>query len=117
MLKTSHRGTVDTKKAHIKLLEMKAATLEVKSVLEQVKSRSDLAGDNLSLKVFLEEQSKMKQQEKRGNFGTLFIKENSTVKLADPLMLCSTVDGPWACFQLCAITSKAAGTFPEQAFV
>ena len=62
MLKTSHRGTVDTKKAHIKLLEMKAATREVKSVLEQVKSRSDLAGDNLSLKVFLEEQSKMKQQ-------------------------------------------------------
>lgn len=83
----------------------------------QVKSRSDLAEDNLSLKVFLEEQSKTKQPEERGNLGTVFFKENSTVWLADALMVCPTVDGPWACFQLCAITSKAAGTFPVQALV
>lgn len=79
MLKTLLRGTVATKKAHIKLLEMRAATPEVKSVLEQVKSRFQLAEDNLSLKVFLEEQSRVKQREERGNSGTLFIKENPTV--------------------------------------
>lgn len=44
----------------------------------QVKSRSDLAEDNLSLKVFLEEQSKTKQPEERGNLGTVYFKENST---------------------------------------
>lgn len=58
---------------------MRAATRELKSVLEQVKSRFQLAEDNLSLKVFLEEQSKMKQQEERGNSGFFFVKENSTV--------------------------------------
>lgn len=79
MLKTLLRGTVATKKAHIKLLEMRAATPELKSVLERVKSRFQLAEGSLSLKVFLEEQPKMKQQEERGNSGILLIKENSTV--------------------------------------
>lgn len=52
MLKKLHRGTVDIKKAQIKLLEMKTTMREVKSVVEQVKSRLDLTED-ISLKAFL----------------------------------------------------------------
>lgn len=116
MLKTLLRGTVATKKAHIKLLEMRAAAPGLKSVLEQVKSRFQLAEGSLSLKVFLEEQSKMKQQEERGTSGILFIKGNAlfTSCPSDGLESDGPVDGLWACFRLCAITAKLQGRFQHK---
>lgn len=90
---------------------MKAATRDVKSVLEPGEEQIRPHEDNLNLKVFLEEQSRRNSQRKEGNFGTVFFKENSTVWLADALMVCPTVDGPGLVSSFALSQAKLLGRF------